>query len=277
MVFQDYALFPHLSVAENVAFGLRERKHPAGKIEERVKQMLELVRLSGFDQRLPGELSGGQKQRVALARAVAFPPRLLLMDEPLGALDLKLREAMQMELKRVQKQLRITTVYVTHDQQEAMSMSDRIALMNGGRIVQIGTAREMYEQPATKFAARFIGNINFLPVSDITPRTGGFQAMSLGCPVLLEGAHPAASTDRVLALRPEHLRLQSAGADHASNNFLPGRVISVRFFGNLSHVDVALAPGETIVVETHPGDPQAVEGLDVDVCWPPEKGQLLAD
>src|SRR5262245_20253339 len=162
MVFQDYALFPHLTIGENIAFRLTERGVAKGKVQARVRELLDLVRLPGVDQRYPSEISGGQQQRVALARAVAFTPRVLLMDEPLGALDLKLREAMQLELRRIQQELRITTVYVTHDQIEAMALSDRIAVMSGGRLVQLGTAAEVYGRPRTRFVADFVGKINLL-------------------------------------------------------------------------------------------------------------------
>jgi len=162
MVFQSYALFPHMTVFENVAFGLRRRKLPKDEINARVHEMLELVDLKGREKRRPREMSGGQQQRVALARALVNNPRALLLDEPLGALDLKLRQAMQLELKRIQREVGITFVYVTHDQGEALTMSDRIAVMNAGRVEQLGTPREVYESPATRFVADFIGTSNVL-------------------------------------------------------------------------------------------------------------------
>ena len=165
MVFQNYALFPHLDVAGNVGFGLRERKRPPAEIAERVRKALALVRLdpAGYAARKPAELSGGQRQRVALARAIVLEPRILLLDEPLGALDLQLRKAMQLELKALNRQLGITFILVTHDQDEALAMSDRIALMDGGRVAQVGTPEEIYEHPRTAFVARFIGECNVLP------------------------------------------------------------------------------------------------------------------
>jgi ABC-type Fe3+/spermidine/putrescine transport system ATPase subunit len=162
MVFQDYALFPHLTVAENVAFGLRERKVPSAEQERRVSEMLALVQLPDQADKFPHQLSGGQRQRVALARALAFPPEVLLMDEPLGALDLKLRQMMQLELIRIQRALKITTIYVTHDQEEALNLSDRIAVMNRGIIVQLDTGPQIYSRPATPFVADFLGRVNFL-------------------------------------------------------------------------------------------------------------------
>ena len=162
MVFQSYALFPHMTVAENVAFGLHRKKVPSKEIDQRVGEMLELVDLAGREKRRPREMSGGQQQRVALARALVNHPRALLLDEPLGALDLKLRQLMQSELKRIQREVGITFVYVTHDQGEALTMSDRIAVMNAGRVEQLGTPREVYEQPRTRFVADFIGTSNLL-------------------------------------------------------------------------------------------------------------------
>ena len=162
MVFQSYALFPHMSVFENVAFGLRRKGVPSAEIRQKVGEMLDVVDLTGREKRLPRELSGGQQQRVALARALVNRPRALLLDEPLGALDLKLRQHMQVELKRIQREVGITFVYVTHDQGEALTMSDRIAVMNDGRVEHLGTPREIYEYPATKFVAGFIGTSNLL-------------------------------------------------------------------------------------------------------------------
>lgn len=161
-VFQNYALFPHMNVAENIGYGLKIRKVPKGEIKKKVKEMLELVQLEGYEKRKPSELSGGQRQRVAIARALANNPRVLLLDEPLGALDLQLRRAMQLELKRLQKKLGITFIYITHDQEEAINMSDRIVVMNKGRFEQIGTPDEIYDHPRTSYVASFVGNANIL-------------------------------------------------------------------------------------------------------------------
>ncbi|MFC6934806.1 ABC transporter ATP-binding protein [Actinomadura yumaensis] len=179
MVFQSYALFPHMSVFENVAFGLRRKGVAKREIAERVGAMLEIVDLAGRERRRPAALSGGQQQRVALARALVNRPRALLLDEPLGALDLKLRQAMQVELKRIQREVGITFVYVTHDQGEALTMSDRIAVMNDGAVEQLGTPREIYEHPATRFTAGFIGTSNLL-AGEVTEVVGERAVLAYG-------------------------------------------------------------------------------------------------
>src|SRR5438309_6674203 len=166
MVFQQYALFPHMSIYDNVAFGLKVKRVPRGEHSERVHEMLRVVELEGLERRRTRQLSGGQQQRVALARALVNKPAALLLDEPLGALDVKLRKQMQFELKRIQAELGTTFVYVTHDQEEALAMSDRIAVMNGGRVEQIGTPREIYERPQTPFVADFVGSLNVLEIAD---------------------------------------------------------------------------------------------------------------
>ncbi len=171
MVFQNYALWPHLTVAENVAFGLEERRWPRARVRERVREMLELVSLVGFDRRRPGELSGGQQQRVAIARTLAIEPRVLLLDEPLSNLDAKLRAATGLELKRLQRRLGLTTVFVTHDQQEAMTIADRLAVLDQGVIQQVGTPRELYDTPANRFVAEFVGSINIYAGRIVSART----------------------------------------------------------------------------------------------------------
>jgi len=198
MVFQSYALFPHLSVFDNVAFGLRRRKVPDADVRRRVGVTLELVRLTGYDRRGPGELSGGQQQRVALARALVCEPTVLLLDEPLGALDLKLRRQLQVELKRVQVEVGITFVYVTHDQEEALALSDRIAVLNGGRIEQLGTPEELYDRPRTRFVADFIGTTNLL-AGKVTTVDGGSAVLALEaggrCVVGADGLVPGAAVE----------------------------------------------------------------------------------
>jgi spermidine/putrescine transport system ATP-binding protein len=208
MVFQRYALFPHRTVFENVAFGLRRRKLPKAEINDRVHEMLELVDLKGREKRRPREMSGGQQQRVALARALVNRPRALLLDEPLGALDLKLRQAMQLELKRIQREVGITFVYVTHDQGEALTMSDRIAVMNAGRVEQLGTPREVYESPTTRFVADFIGTSNVLTATatsvaadDAVVEAGDGQRIV----VPLRGQQPG--QDLCITVRPEKISL----------------------------------------------------------------------
>jgi spermidine/putrescine ABC transporter ATP-binding subunit len=217
MVFQNYALFPHMTVAENIAFPLKMRRWPRDRIEQAVREALQLVRLPGFEQRYPRQLSGGQQQRVALARALVFRPPVLLMDEPLGALDKKLREEMQLEIKHIQESLNITTIYVTHDQEEALTMSDRIAVMRDGRIEQIGTPRELYERPASEFVASFIGESNFL-MGRLERRDGqAYLVTEDGWRVAIPDAEDLPAGEQVtVALRPERIVLgERRGENHA--------------------------------------------------------------
>lgn len=216
MVFQRYTLFPHLSVAENVAFPLRVRRRPEIEIQKKVKEMLTLVRLEGLSGRLPVQLSGGQQQRVALARALAYDPPVLLMDEPLSALDKKLREEIQIEIRRIHQETGVTILYVTHDQEEALRLSDRIAVFNHGRIEQIGSGEQLYRQPATRFVAGFIGDSNFLPV--IEARLSGMvAAVTLPDGSRIENAavhgKTAMGAERpVIMIRPQNLRI-AEGSD----------------------------------------------------------------
>ena len=235
MVFQSYALFPHRTVAENVAFGLRMREVPKPEIERRVAAALAQVALTGFETRKPGQLSGGQQQRVALARALVVEPPVLLCDEPLGALDRKLRQQMQFELKELQKRLGVTLVFVTHDQEEALAMSDRIAVMNGGKVEQVGTPTEIYERPRTRFVADFIGEIN-----------------------ILEGGGP------LRALRPEKIRLVAAEGARLS-----GTVESSNYLGGSTLLRVQPANGPSMLVrETHAGERASrAPGDAVGLAW----------
>jgi spermidine/putrescine ABC transporter ATP-binding subunit len=278
MVFQDYALFPHLTVADNVAFGLRQRGVAGPAMERRVRELLGLVRLPGVEHRFPGELSGGQQQRIAVARAVAYAPRVLLMDEPLGALDLKLREAMQMELHRIQRELRITTVYVTHDQEEALSLSDRIGVMRDGRLVQVGTPEELYSAPATPFVAHFVGKISFVE-GRVREDDGRFSVVELdgdGVVRAVAAVRPAAGSRVRIALRPECLTVARApGA--AGTNHVAGTVERRKFLGNLAHYFVRTGAGRLIMVEAPArGDPVKV-GDGVHVAWRPEDGLVFVD
>jgi len=205
MVFQSYALFPHLTVFDNVAFPLSVRHVPKTQIRERVMRALTLVHLPAYVDRLPRQLSGGEQQRVALARAIVFSPRILLMDEPLGALDKKLRTEMQVEIRRLQRELGITTIYVTHDQEEALSMSDRVGIMRAGRIEQMGTPRELYRAPTNAFVATFLGNANFVPGVVVESRGAtAVVALSAGPTVSVPGSYPS-GTAVTLMVRPEHL------------------------------------------------------------------------
>jgi len=227
-VFQDYALFPHMSVLDNVAYALMVRKVPLAERHARAREMLSLVRLEGLGERRPSALSGGQRQRVALARALVSHPRVLLLDEPLGALDLKLREQMQVELKSLQRRVGITFVYVTHDQQEALSMSDRVAVFNQGRIEQIGAPEEVYEHPATPFVANFVGMSNLVEAEVATRLTGQPQAF---------------------ALRPERIRiLENDTDDIAQACVAVGTVGEIQYLGGSTRYDVALNGGGTLIV-----------------------------
>ena len=239
-VFQNYALFPHLSVADNVAYGPRRQGASRRDAAERAAAALDIVGLSGFDTRLPRDLSGGQQQRVALARAIVNRPKLLLLDEPLSALDLKLRKRVQVELKHLQKKLGIAFVFVTHDQEEAMTMADRIVVMNAGRIEQIGTGPEIYQAPNTRFVAGFIGEANLIPC---TPRLDGKLQPALGGLPLDRGAVPA-GYPAIAVLRPEHVRV-GAYAQSPGQAVAPCVVEDAIHVG--SHALVNLRAGEMVV------------------------------
>ena len=272
MVFQDYALFPNMPVRENIAFGLQERRVARARVEARVDEMLALIRMQSLAGRYPAELSGGQQQRVALARALAYEPRVLLMDEPLGALDQRLREDMQHEVARIQKSLAITTVFVTHDQQEAMVLADRIVVMNAGRIEQVGTAEQLYAMPQSLFIADFVGRTNRLPGEARECTDGGVRViLRNGCEISARAAGAVRAGDAVVCtVRPEKLRLRPA--DGNRDNVLPVTMRRRSFLG--SSVDLAVddaigaemsvrlaatateipAPGERIVVAFSAGD-----------------------
>lgn len=248
-VFQQYALFPHMSVADNVSFGLRAKKRPEAELKTRVGEMLDVVRLTDFANRRPAQLSGGQQQRVALARALVNMPSALLLDEPLAALDLKLREAMQIELKRIQAEVGITFVFVTHDQGEALTMSDRIAVINEGHVEQIATPEEIYNNPSTLFVAGFIGSANLLP-GRVVGRDGDTYVVELksGLRVAAEAGRPAEQGSRVsVMLRPE--RLHPVAAEPADGCGLRGTVTDVIFHGAWLRVALRLADGTEVVAE----------------------------
>jgi len=276
MVFQSYALFPHMSVFENVAFGLRRRQIASSEITRKVGEMLEIVDLSGREKRRPRELSGGQQQRVALARALVNHPRALLLDEPLGALDLKLRQAMQVELKRIQREVGITFVYVTHDQGEALTMSDRIAVMNDGVIEHLGSPREIYEHPQTRFVAGFIGTSNLL-TGAVSAIRGGEAEIGVGAGervLVSTGQRPVSVGDQLeVTVRPEKIRI-SRDVPGPGGCALRGTVTEVVYLGTATNFNITTSTGAEFVVfvqNASTADQQAsadfVRGEDVWLSW----------
>jgi spermidine/putrescine transport system ATP-binding protein len=275
-VFQHYALFPHLDVFDNVAFGLKRRKTVRNGIENKVRDALEMVQLGALEKRRPSELSGGQQQRVALARALVLEPKVLLLDEPLAALDLKLRKQMQIELKSLQRRLGISFVFVTHDQEEALTMSDRIVVMNSGRIEQMGSAREIYERPRTEFVAHFIGDSNVIncTVSELKNdgaviRLGGGQFHLPDC--------RAKSGEKVrVMIRPEKIRLSF----NNSNGAIHGRIESFVYQGESTIWKISLEGGQEITaLEQNQASPAVTDsrvGQEAAISWEPDSAVVLA-
>jgi spermidine/putrescine transport system ATP-binding protein len=244
-VFQNYALFPHLTVADNVAFGLRYKDVSKADAKKRVGEALALVRLEGLERRRPSQLSGGQQQRVALARALILNPAVLLLDEPLGALDAKLRKALQLELKALQEEVGITFVYVTHDQEEALTMSDRLAVMSNGRVEQIGTPSEVYEEPGTAYVADFLGVSNLMEARVEGRDADGRAKVRLGdFELVASKGDTDAVGDVKIVIRPERVRLEPQGT--VGENHVPGMVERVVYVGSIMQVIVHLAPGQTL-------------------------------
>ncbi len=280
-VFQNYALFPHMTVFENVAFGLRMKGLSQKEIRQRVEEALAMVRLSGMEERKPRQLSGGQQQRVALARALVNRPEVLLLDEPLGALDLKLRKAMQLELKSLQQRVGITFIYVTHDQEEAITMSDRIAVMNQGKVLQVGTPREIYEHPENRFVADFIGETNFITgrLVDVNARVG---RVDLGEGLALWGSLGESWQGRrgdevTLAVRPEKISLLPQPREGA----VPARVERVIYVGNDTRYEVVLPTGAKLFVREqnvrHADAERFRENQDVWLVWEVESARILTE
>jgi ABC-type Fe3+/spermidine/putrescine transport system ATPase subunit len=267
MVFQNYALFPHMSVYENIAYGLRRRRWSNDRIQPKVTEALRLVQLAGLGDRRIHELSGGQQQRVALARVLVIEPLLLLLDEPLSNLDARLRADMREEILRIQRTLEITTVYVTHDQEEAMSLSDRVVVMNRGLVEQVGAPREIYEEPATKFVADFIGRVNLLP-----GRVEGGRLAVLGATFPLRDQAWADGTEIACAVRPE--RVQIVAADTSA---IQGRVQNVTYLGATVRYRVMAGPDAATAVTVELPSPQAVFGVGeaVGLIWQPEDMNLF--
>ena len=272
-VFQSYALFPFLSVFDNVAFGLRYKHVSKTEKADKVRQALALVQLEGFEERRPGNLSGGQQQRVALARALILNPSVLLLDEPLGALDAKLRKALQIELKALQETVGITFLYVTHDQEEALTMSDRLAVMSNGRIQQVGSPSEVYEEPSTAYVADFLGVSNLMPAAGEgggTVRLGDFRFTAA------RGDLAARGPIRIV-VRPERVVLEDR--ETPGENRIPGMVERVLYVGSVIQVLVHLAHGETLQawVQNRGGEPQWKQGAAVSVHLPPDAIRVLVD
>jgi len=280
-VFQNYALWPHMNVFENVAFGLEMKKTPRSEIKRRVGEALELVQLTGMDSRKPKQLSGGQQQRVALARALVQRPAVLLLDEPLGALDLKLRKQMQLELKHMQQSIGITFIYVTHDQEEALTMSDRIAVMNKGRLEQLGTPKDIYEQPTTRYVADFIGETNFLNgkvtsiengwayilVDDVlSARAPSIAGLTVGQPV-------------AVAIRPEKIVVQGPG--DTPQECVPGRVDEVVYIGTDTRYIIQLTEKTNLVARVQNLGKETITayapGSEVAVTWEPGVARILTE
>ena len=271
-VFQSYALFPHLAVRENVAFGLRFQDVGKEEADRRVREVLGLVELSGFEERKPAQLSGGQQQRVALARALVLNPAVLLLDEPLGSLDAKLRKALQIELKAIQEEVGITFIYVTHDQEEALTMSDRLAVMSAGRIRQMGTPREVYEAPADAYVADFLGVSNLMDaVGD-----GADGRVRIGETALRATGSAGSGPVRVV-IRPERVRVEERGA--AGDNRLPGMVERTVYVGSTMQVIVRLPEGQIVqAMIPNRGDEHGYrQGTPVTVHLPPEDLRVLGD
>ena len=274
MVFQSYALFPNMTVAQNVGFGLRVRKRPADQIQKRVSELLELINLPDKASSFPYQLSGGQQQRVALARALAFEPEVLLLDEPLSALDAKIRVSLRQEIRSIQRQLGITTVYVTHDQEEALSLSDRVVVMSQGRVEQIGTPFEIYNFPTTRFVASFVGQLNVLPAMVVDAEAGRLTVGGQEIRVSAKIEAPAGST-MSLALRPE---MVSMGDGVEGSNRLAGTVADVDFLGAIVRMRIRLGDGVVVTLDVfnEPTLKLPAVGSSITISFPAEGPLVMA-
>ncbi|MEJ0075312.1 MAG: ABC transporter ATP-binding protein [Alphaproteobacteria bacterium] len=280
MMFQSYALFPHMTVAGNVAFGLKQDELPKDQIAARVDEMLGLVQLRALAARKPDQLSGGQRQRVALARSLAKRPKVLLLDEPLAALDRKLREETRSELKELQRRLETTFVIVTHDQDEAMTVADRIAVMNGGKLAQVGTPAEVYERPNSRWVAGFLGEVNLIEgqVIEVYPSFVTFvhEALRLRLP-----HHDIAPGAAAIALRPEKIRIAREMPEDAAENSAAGIVSDIGYLGTVSHYKVKLDGGLVLKAAVMNAQRQAARTIDMNdrvwLSWEPEAGVLLGE
>lgn len=277
MVFQNYALFPHKTVSQNIAFPLERRKIAKDEQKRLIADALEMVRMSEFGDRYPSELSGGQQQRVALARALVYKPRVLLMDEPLGALDKKLREWLQAEIKRIHKEVGSTFVYVTHDQDEALSMSDRIAVFNNGKIEQVGTSVELYERPQTLFVGKFLGESTVFLGEGQSTTDGDTIVQSAGTPIRVHGQ--IAVPNCAVLVRPENITLQPADYQNrdSSLNSMPAHVELATYLGSAWRYEVKMADGNVGTIRMPHDAPVFAEDSPVVLTWPVSAGVLLED
>jgi spermidine/putrescine transport system ATP-binding protein len=275
-VFQSYALFPHLSVFDNVAFGLRRRHTPKPEVRRRVEDILHVVHLDALGKRMPSQLSGGQQQRVALARALVLEPSVLLLDEPLGALDAKLRKRLQLELKSLQERVGVTFVYVTHDQEEALTMSDRIAVMSEGRIEQVATPKEIYEEPATVFVADFLGVSNVMSAAVVAAENGSLRVRTGTFELVVHRGDLNASGDVKIVIRPERVAVSPYGGE--GENRLPGMVERVVYLGSAEQLVIRLATGDIVqALLPNDGAPlQFAQGAPVHVHLPPDSLRVLS-
>ncbi|MBO5330552.1 ABC transporter ATP-binding protein [Anaerotignum sp.] len=271
-VFQNYALFPHMTVFNNIAYGLTIKKVPKAEINERVTEMLKMVQMEPYAKRKPDELSGGQKQRVAIARALVNRPKVLLLDEPLGALDLKLRKQMQIELKRLQKKLGITFIYVTHDQEEALTMSDRIAVMHDGILEQLDSPTEIYEHPKTRFVAGFIGESNIFDGKVIAKDGDVLTVETAEGNLQVVGSDFAVGEEMHVSIRPEYLEVS---ASPVSGFTLEGKIKDFIYQGSVVKTAVDLKGGMEVKYSRFEQDQTVSEGAAVYVCWKPEKAVAI--
>jgi putative spermidine/putrescine transport system ATP-binding protein len=277
VVFQHYALFPHMTVARNVAYPLRQRRVPRAEAAQKVAQVLAKVHLEDFAHRYPSELSGGQQQRVALARAMVFDPTVLLMDEPLGALDKKLRESLQLEIRRIHRELGSTFVYVTHDQEEALVLSDRIAVFNKGRIEQVGTGHQLYTKPKTLFVGQFIGESSILQGAHKV--LGGDTVLDVGGVAILAPGVPTGAEAQVILLRPEDVCVQTPGTGPRDGraNVLQGTVRESIYLGSAMKYEVLLADGTPVIARSTTAGTAFHIGSQIELAWRPTDGRLLTD
>lgn len=280
MVFQDYALFPHMTAGENIGYPLKLRKWPRDRIATRVAEMLDLVRLPDIKERHPSQLSGGQQQRVALARALSFSPRVLLMDEALGALDAKLREYMQIEIRRIQQELSITTIHVTHDQDEALGMSDRVVVMRDARIAQVASPRDLYARPSSVYVADFVGRINLLP-GRVVSHEDDLTVLEINDPDLEpSSSHRVCASPRTahevgtkvkIGIRPENMEIRPQPGAH---NCLGGAARDVKFGGAMEYLTFTISPSLSVLVASNSG---ATPDGSVYLHWPAEKTVVLSE